>query len=408
MHLLFNGEWTFLETAAGTDYKEAMGRLEDFQPVQVPHDWLIFDAEDLYRDGTGWYFKKVHFDREMTGEAGKKVFLCFDGIYMDSVIYVNDEKVGEWKYGYSPITLDITGQIKEGENRFAVSVTYQSPNTRWYSGAGLFRDVQLMIAEETYIPHNGIYAHTCKENGHYCLRVETELATLREDVSDYAMIPNIGNYQVDYSLLDASGKQVDVTKLTETYRDAEDEVCDATGNPEIRTVKVSTYCMENVEEWDPEHPCLYTLQARLLEGDKVLQEETCHIGFREVITDPEKGLLLNGRPFKLHGVCEHHDLGALGAAFHKEAMARKMEIIKTMGVNAIRLTHNMAAEGVLELADEKGILLISEAFDMWERPKTTYDYARFFPQWYEKDVAAWIRRDRNHPSVIFWSIGNEI
>ncbi len=413
MHLFFNGEWSFLETAVGTTFSEAMGRLEDFQPVQVPHDWLIFDAKDLYRDGTGWYFKKAYFGPQLLGqERKKKVFLYFDGVYMDSVLYVNDQKVGEWKYGYSPFSFDITSYLKEGENRFALSVTFQDPNSRWYSGAGLFRNVELFITEDTYIPINGIYFHAHKEGEDYLLKVETELASAKGEIADFARIPGIGNCLVDYTLLDAEGGIVDVTKLTEGYRDVADEVCAATLNPEIRTVKVSTYRVENIREWDMEDPYRYLLVARLYEQDKgskkLLQEEKIPVGFRDVRFSPEEGFVLNGKRRKLHGVCEHHDLGALGAAFHKEAMARKLRILKSMGVNALRLTHNMAAKGVLELADEMGFCLISEGFDMWERQKTTYDYARFFPDWHEKDVASWIRRDRNHPAVILWSIGNEI
>ncbi|MCR5032113.1 MAG: DUF4982 domain-containing protein [Lachnospiraceae bacterium] len=408
MRLLFNGEWKFLETKTGTVYQEAMERLDDFVPVQVPHDWLIFDAKDLYRDGCGWYFKKAALPAEYTPQKGKKLFLCFDGVYMDCALYVNDQKAGEWKYGYSPFTMDITAYVKEGDNRFVLSVTHQNPNSRWYSGAGIFRNVQLFIAEETYIPQNGIYVHSHRENDHYFLQVETEIATTRQDVSPYAAIPEIGNYQLEYVLLDETGQQVDLTKLSENYREVADEILDVTGNGDIRTVKVTSYRLEKVNEWDADNPYLYRLVTRLLENGRVIQEESCRIGFKDIEMIPDKGLYINGKHCKFQGVCEHHDLGALGAAFHKEAMARKIRILKSMGVNAIRLTHNMAAEGVLELADEMGIYLISEGFDMWERPKTTYDYARFFPKWHEKDVASWIRRDRNHASVVLWSIGNEI
>ena len=160
--------------------------------------------------------------------------------------------------------------------------------------------------------------------------------------------------------------------------------------------------------WDVEHPHLYILKTELWKDGEIIQEEYSQIGFRSIAFDPEQGFLLNGRKVKLNGVCEHHDLGALGAAFHRTAMARKLRILKEMGVNALRGTHNMTAPAVVELADQMGILMISEAFDMWERSKTTYDYARFFKEWSERDVESWVMRDRNHPCIIMFSIGNEI
>jgi beta-galactosidase len=168
------------------------------------------------------------------------------------------------------------------------------------------------------------------------------------------------------------------------------------------------YRVKSPRCWDVEHPHLYILKTELWKDGEIIQEEYSQIGFRSIAFDPEQGFLLNGRKVKLNGVCEHHDLGALGAAFHRAAMARKFRILKEMGVNALRGTHNMTAPAVVELADQMGILMISEAFDMWERSKTTYDYARFFKEWSERDVESWVMRDRNHPCIIMFSIGNEI
>ena len=168
------------------------------------------------------------------------------------------------------------------------------------------------------------------------------------------------------------------------------------------------YRVKSPRRWDVEHPHLYILKTELWKDGEIIQEEYSQIGFRSIAFDPEQGFLLNGRKVKLNGVCEHHDLGALGAAFHRAAMARKFRILKEMGVNALRGTHNMTAPAVVELADQMGILMISEAFDMWERSKTTYDYARFFKEWSERDVESWVMRDRNHPCIIMFSIGNEI
>lgn len=184
-----------------------------------------------------------------------------------------------------------------------------------------------------------------------------------------------------------------------------------------------TIPVDNPRKWDITDPYLYDLTVRLcklpmndgengageaLQKTEITQEEHLRIGFRTMQFDPVRGFLLNGRKVRLNGACDHHDLGALGAAFHKEAMRRKFELMRSMGVNAVRTSHNMPAVELMELADEMGFLIVSEAFDMWEMAKNPYDYARFFKEWMEKDVRSWIRRDRNHPSVIMWSIGNEI
>ncbi len=352
-----------------SDERRAELESAKWKALELPHDWLIHDATKLYEDGFGWYRKKF----KHTKTAGNRVFVSFDGVYMDSVYYVNGKNVGCWKYGYSAHTFDITDALKDGENEMLVGVRHRSPNTRWYSGAGIFRDVFFRETKDSYIPENEIYVSTNKTDAGYEVSIDT---LIRGDRADEC--------EVRVSLYDAEGSRVKFEDDGRAYQSIEPH------------------------EWSVEDPYLYELCVDLVCGEEILETHRLKLGFRDIVMDPDRGFFLNGRNMKLNGVCEHHDLGALGAAFNKSAMRRKIRILKEMGVNAIRLTHNMAAEGVLELADEMGILLISEAFDMWEKPKTDYDYARFFKEWHAKDVESWVKRDRNHPSVIMWSIGNEI
>ena len=370
---LWNEGWSFLKTPAGTVYEEAVKRKKEFAAVDIPHDWLIYDSLNLYEDSTGWYLKRFNYE-----EAKKRAFVTFEGIYMDSAVYVNGKKVGEWKYGYSTFNLEITEYLQKGENEILVSACFLSPNSRWYSGAGIYRDVWFLLTEETYLPENGVYISTMAENGDYHLYLQADVEGKRKSEAE-----------VEFHLFDDKGNEVTMEPVGEKGPRRE-------------------YLVRKPGCWDVESPVLYTLQTQLLLDDRVIQEQTERFGFRDTRFDPEKGFFLNGRHLKLNGVCEHHDLGALGAVFNRSAMARKFRILKKMGVNAVRGTHNMMAPGFLTLADEMGLLVISEAFDMWERPKTTYDYARFFKEWSARDVESWVKRDRNHPSVILWSIGNEI
>ena len=359
--------WKFLKTDFGTELEDVRDRLSEFKEVEIPHDFLIDDARNFYTDATGWYYKGF------VTTLKPRHFLVFDGIYMDSTVYINGQKAGEWKYGYSQFILDITDYCKVGSNDVLVRVNYQNPNSRWYSGAGIYRNVWLCSYEDTYIPENGIYVHTHKGDMGYFLDIDTEI---KGEISK--------NTSVSYRLFDDKKREVSLN---------------ATGK---------SFFARNVKEWSTDEPNLYTLEVTLFDGNNELQREEVTIGFRSISFDPDKGFLLNGKVTKLNGVCIHHDLGALGAAYNNSAMKRRLIQLKGMGVNAIRLTHNMFDPQTIELLDRMGFMAISEGFDMWERSKTEFDYARFFPEWHERDVESWVKRDRNHPSVIMWSIGNEI
>lgn len=417
MKKLFNGGWSFWCGEPDSDVAQAGKHLAEFQKVDLPHDWLIVDAKNLYRDGCG-YYRKIF---SMQPKENKRYSLIFEGVYMDTTIWVNGQQAGEWKYGYSTFEIDLTPFVKAGENEILVSVNFRSPNSRWYSGAGIYRDVWFKETPKTYIRENGVYVHTeaCEEKDgkkpDFFLYADTEIVGDAWDEVRHTLYqkrkvePEI---ELPFELL--LGDEVELVEEISlvTGKVREDSGADCYVSETIAShntnKNTAIYRVKSPRRWDVEHPHLYILKTELCRDGEVLQEEYSQIGFRSIAFDPEQGFLLNGRKVKLNGVCEHHDLGALGSAFHRTAMARKFRILKEMGVNALRGTHNMTAPGVVELADQMGILMISEAFDMWERSKTPYDYARFFKEWSERDVESWVMRDRNHPSIIMFSIGNEI
>ena len=416
MKRLFNGGWSFWCGEPDLDVSEAGKHLTEFQKVDLPHDWLIADAKNLYRDGCGFY-RKIF---SMQPKKNKRYSLIFEGVYMDTTIWVNEQQAGEWKYGYSTFEIDLTPFVKAGENEILVSVNFRSPNSRWYSGAGIYRDVWFKETPETYIRENGVYIHTeaCGEKEgkepDFLLYADTEIVgDAWDEVRHTLYHKREVEPEIELPLELLLGDQVELVEEAspeETYAGSEraDFCVSETIIFHNTNKNTNIYRVKSPRCWDVEHPHLYILKTELWKDGEIIQEEYSQIGFRSIAFDPEQGFLLNGRKVKLNGVCEHHDLGALGAAFHRAAMARKFRILKEMGVNALRGTHNMTAPAVVELADQMGILMISEAFDMWERSKTTYDYARFFKEWSERDVESWVMRDRNHPCIIMFSIGNEI
>lgn len=403
---LFTTGWSFLKTVLNTTWEQLQAQSSNFAPVELPHDWLIYNTKDLYEDSCGWYQKILYREKA----EGERIQLRFDGVYMDSVLYVNGSKVGDWKYGYSTFTMDITDFLKEGENRIVLQVRHQSPNSRWYSGAGIYRNVWLKRCKKVYLPLDGTYVNIkpdSKKQGsekpdRFLLEAETEVAgDFTKETGCHFVLYKDGKPMQDLGMVfckeNASACESMVTALAN-----EESI-------EVKCTKVQVRaCVEAPALWDIEAPQCYQLVAELTDGGEVLDVQENTVGFRTMEFCPDKGFFLNGRRVKVHGVCEHHDFGCLGAAYSEAAMARKLRTLRGMGINAIRTSHNMQAPEFLEMADRMGFLVLDEAFDMWERSKTTYDYGRFFKEWAQKDVESWIRRDRNHPCVFMWSIGNEI
>ena len=336
----------------------------------LPHDWAI--EGDFYAGnpsgagggalpgGIGWYRK--HFLLDCEAEPGGRYFIEFDGVYMNSTVYVNGQEVGHRPYGYSSFEYDITKYLKRGDNVIAVKVdNSDQPNSRWYSGCGIYRHVWLTKTNAVHVKHWGVHVQTDAKTGQ--IKVETDVEG--------------NNYKVRNTVYDVSGKEVGLK-------------------------------VKNPHLWSVEDPYIYKVRTQVLVGGKVVDEVWTTTGFRDFKFDAETGFWLNGKNFKLNGVCEHHDFGCLGAAVNEDAMHRKLSKLKAMGVNSIRSSHNPPAPELLNMCDTMGIIVMDESFDMWRRKKTAGDYARFFEEWHERDLTDLILRDRNHPSILMWSIGNEV
>ncbi len=378
--ILFNDNWKFALTEPDSD-ETALENIHWYN-VEIPHDWLIGDTANLYKSGCGWYEKHFSVDKL---EKDDCYIIIFDGVYMDTTVYVNGIKIGEWKYGYTTFDFDITDALKSGDNRILVRVNHKAPNTRWYSGAGIYRNVWLRKTSRSHIAENGVYINAkCSDND------RKEQGKWR--VTTLVNLSKVVCGTIRYNASDPSGKEHYV---------CERRICG-------KNDKLIFY-VDAPKLWDIVVPNIYTMSVTLFDEDgNQLDEVSTAFGFRSLKFCPDEGFLLNGIRVKLNGVCMHHDLGALGAAVNYDATLRQLTKLREMGVNAIRTSHNPPSRELMELCDRMGFLVDSEIFDMWELAKNENDYHRFFPDWYKKDVAAWIQRDRNHPSVIMWSIGNEI
>ena len=420
-HTLFNDSWQFAELSL-TDYnamfKDGNPILytpdqyfdaafsQDYKAVRIPHDWMIHHVKDLYKNSVGFYKKTF----ELTpGEVeGRRNAIRFEGVYMNSAVWVNGKKAGEWKYGYATFEFDVSSLVKAGKNEILVIAVYQNCNTRWYSGAGIFRDVNWLNTAKTYLPTDGVYftaAPADKENlgGEWNIKISAEVAGA------------VSGHKIENQIATRDGTVIAKSEFPVTpipLRDEESsylhQTVPAFGSDGIfRGFEEIT--MENPELWSLENPVFYILTTKLCDKDgNVIDEISQHCGFKYAVFDKDKGFFLNGKHQKIYGACHHHDQGALGSAFDVNALRRQFLRLKEMGVNSVRCSHNPPPSAWMDLCDEMGIMVDDEAFDMWEKPKTQFDYGNYFNDWYERDTASWVRRDRNHPSLIMWSIGNEI
>ena len=414
-----NDLWEFKLLREGEENND-----DGYIQVDLPHDWLIYDCNDLYGNGTGYYKKQFSVEKKQ----GKRYLVNFDGVYMNSVIFVNGKEVGVHRYGYSPFEIDITDYLKDdnGINELKVVIQHQSPNSRWYSGAGIFRDVIYKEVNDIHIASDGVYVYTEHiedgTRGKWKVTADIEVEGPEYGTLDFEF--DIKHKPVSKEAGECICRDVDFSDIPESlYADAKENAVykrgetivldtdNGTGNLSASghsRVYRTEFIIENGRVWDITSPESYELDIKALRQDEVIDTYKTGFGLRTIEYTTDKGFFLNGRHVKINGACEHHDLGLFGAAFNKDAMRRKFVMLKKMGVNAVRSSHNMPSRIFMELADEMGIMIDSEGFDMWRRPKTEFDYARFFEDNYRQDIKAWVRRDRNHPSVIMWSIGNEI
>lgn len=376
MKTLFNDSWFFGEFNLNSSFEEMNASV--LSPVDIPHDYMIYHTRDLYKDSIGFYKKSFAIEPQKS----HTYILRFEGVYMDTRIYLNSKQIFEWKYGYSTFDVDLTPYLISGTNELCVSCTYQNPNSRWYSGAGIYRNVYFIEKEHSYIDMDGVYISTAKENDDFIVSIDTTIIS-KENVKGV-----LKHSIYDHGIL----------------------VADCSENITLSDKKTFSHEMKinNPKLWDILSPNLYEVRTTLYVNGLFYDTETNPLGFRTIHFDSNEGFTLNGRYVKINGACMHHDLGALGSAMNKVALRRQFEKLLKMGVNSIRTSHNMPAKEVMELADEMGILIYTESFDMWELPKTEHDYGVYFKEWWDKDVTAWVKRDRNHPSLIIWGIGNEI
>ena len=351
--------------------------------LNLPHDWAIegdFSPSNpsgasggALPGGIGWYRK--HFSLS-PDEKYDRFTITFDGVYMNSTVYINGHKLGTRPYGYSTFEYDLTPYIyKKGDNVIAVKVdNSDQPNSRWYSGCGIYRHVWLTkTLKEAYIPQWGQYVAT----------------TPKGDVK----------VKVDFH---ANGSRMKLSIRNTIYDAAGKVVARSQGN-QNQKLKV-----RKPHLWSIGKGYLYTVKSELVVNGRVVDTATTQTAFRDVRFDARKGFFLNGENMKINGVCEHHDFGCLGAALNEDALHRKLTILRDMGVNAIRSSHNPPAPELLNMCDSMGIMVMDESFDMWRRKKSNGDYARFFDEWHQRDLSDLVKRDRNHPCIIMWSIGNEV
>lgn len=404
-HLKDNGRradftvgWTFKlcddESASAPDYNDS-----GWRKLNLPHDWAI--EGDFSKDnpagtgggalpgGIGWYRKVFTVDK---ADQGKRLYIDFDGVYMNSTVYINGHKLGTRPYGYISFSYDLTPYINwNGKNVVAVRVdNAEQPNSRWYSGSGIYRNVWLTRVAPVHVAQWGTFvtAEDVSENG-ALLKIHTKVQ-YDADSTETAQVTLLSQ------LLDADGKVVgEVASEVELQAGTSKEI------PQEITVA-------NPQLWNLENTYLYKVKTVLSQNGQTVDTYYTSTGIRTFRFDAEKGFILNGKRVKINGVCMHHDLGCLGAAVNTRAIERQLEILKEMGCNGIRCSHNPPAPELLDLCDRMGFIVMDETFDMWRKRKTAYDYSRYFDEWHERDVTDLVLRDRNHPSIFMWSIGNEI
>lgn len=379
---------------------------KSWQSVTVPHDWAINGPFDKK-----WDIQVVAIEQngekeatEKTGRSGSlpwigeghyrlnynlkqkdygRAILLFDGAMAEPIVKVNGREAGRWGYGYNAFQVDVTDFLHEGDNAITVDLNNMEESSRWYPGGGIFRPVKLIFTNKTSIDTwNSWFRTMTIDNGKANISLLTHIvgAAQAEDI------------EVETILIDANGTEVASAKTT------------LDGNSDAK----ASLTVENANLWSPEEPYLYILRTRVNSNNSILDETTQRVGIRTVRVSADGGFQLNGVSRKIKGVCLHHDLGPLGAAVNKAAIIRQIRTMKNMGCDAIRTSHNMPSTMQMEVCDSMGMMVMAESFDMWIYPKCKNGYARLFNEWAERDITNLVKNHRNHPSIVMWSIGNEI
>jgi beta-galactosidase len=405
-----------IEGPPGNDQDNMDGPFDRKSPSSVfqNRDRVIETGGGGYLNaGIAWYRKTFTLP---ASAKEKRVAILFDGVYMNSDVYLNGKHLGNHPYGYTPFQYDITDDLNfDGPNLLAVRCDVEQPCSRWYSGAGIFRPVQLVITDPIHVVPWGTYVVSEKigpDSYDFTLSVQT---TVRND-SDEAKtcktstkVFELGARKPDQESEDFSRNSVSPGSTASGKSAVAEAISDEQNIPSHSQVTLTAKCkVSNPNLWSVDSPYLYRAETSVVEGGKTIDTVWDRIGFRTIEFTKDNGFLLNGKRLQIQGTCNHHDLGAIGSAFNRRAMERQLQILKQMGDNALRTSHNPPAAEFLDLADELGFVVMDEAFDEWKNSKTKFGYGRFFDDWSDRDLTAMIQRDRNHPSVIMWSIGNEI
>ena len=411
----FDSSWKFnLGDASGA---EAVAFDDSrWRHLDLPHDYSIeqeflksMEAESGYfPGGIGWYRKSFIIDESM---KDKEIRIDFDGVYMDATVWVNGVQLGTHPYGYSPFSFDITDQVKFGqENVIAVKVNHQTPSSRWYSGSGIYRSVDLTMTDKVHVALNGTHIANVTDSNGAIQGCEIETTVQNDSAADASV-------ELVQTVYEKGNEQTPLTSVTEPAQTV------AANTTKLINTTVTGF---PIKLWSTDTPNMYVVRTEVKVNGNVVDTYDTDYGFRYFNVDRDEGFSLNGKKMKLKGVCMHHDQGALGAVNNRRAVERQVEILKEMGCNSIRVSHNPASQNLIDICNEKGILVIEEIFDGWMHAKNgnSKDFARFFNQavgaenrllgatpemtWAQFSMEATIRRDRNAPSVIMWSLGNEI
>ncbi|SDL15524.1 beta-galactosidase [Catalinimonas alkaloidigena] len=399
------------EGSPGGDFAFTQADFDDsaWQQLNLPHDWAVagpfYEGERaevggsmgrLPSHGVAWYRKKLSIP---AGDAGKRIFLDLDGAMAYTMVWLNGQLVGGWPYGYNAFRLDLTPYVKPGaQNQLAIRLDNPPNSARWYPGGGIYRNVWLTKTNPIHV-------------GHWGVRVQTSTVSPKEATVELTVtVDNDATKQSDVLLqvalyeLDANGNKG--KKPVATFRPVNATLKRGESTDLKTSVKLS-----NPKLWGPpptQTPHRYAVEVTLVGQKEVVDRYEEKFGIRTIETNADKGLFVNGEHIYIKGVNQHHDLGALGAAFNVRAAERQLEMLRELGCNAIRMAHNPPAPELLAMTDSLGFLVVDEVFDVWARKKPPLDFHLIFPDWHEQDLRAMIRRDKNHPSVIMWSFGNEV
>jgi beta-galactosidase len=395
----------------GSDFPFVKDRFNDsaWESVNLPHDWAI--AGPFYRgpnaavgggmgrlpcQGVAWYRKKLVIPFP---DSGRCIYLDIDGAMSYAMVWLNGVLLGGWPYGYNSFRLDLTPYLKFGGiNQLAIRLDNPSNSSRWYPGAGIYRNVWLTKMSPVHVAHWGSVV-TSSEVSYSSAFIHLSAGIENRSGKSQRIDLVTDLFVLNERLEKAGPKVLRISRSGLTI-----------GPGQLLTVNDSGL-LRNPLLWGPpplQKPNLYVAVIRLYRNGQLVDEQETRFGIRRVDFDPRKGLLVNGKRIRIQGVNEHHDLGALGAAFNRQAAKRQLELLRVMGCNAIRMAHNPPAPELLDLTDRMGFLVLDEIFDCWEKGKTPFDFHLIFPDWHEPDTRAFVRRDRNHPSVILWSVGNEV